>query len=85
MCSKILGVVTGGYKPWDHQYATWKALTMEKDNITVLKAPTASGKTEAAIIPYLYQALTGDWILAPGLIYVLPNKTLLFSLLPLIL
>jgi len=77
-CCDILRTTIGAQKPWSHQLDTWRSIFLE-DKIIALKAPTASGKTEAAIIPYLYQAITGDWRLAPGLIYVLPNKTLLFS------
>ncbi len=80
-CSRILGeVLEGEIKPWNHQLETWRALREHAgEKVVVLKAPTASGKTEAATIPYFYQATSGDWFLAPGLIYVLPNKTLLFS------
>ncbi len=67
-------------KPWEHQISTWEALVKYSgEKIILLKAPTASGKTEAAIVPYFYQVLHNEWFLAPGLIYVLPNKTLLFS------
>lgn|GEM_PF-1758236 len=69
-----------GVKPWKHQEKTWELLVKYAgEKIILLRAPTASGKTEAAIIPFFYQILYNDWFLAPGLIYVLPNKTLLFS------
>ena len=66
-------------KPWKHQEETWYALTKYcGEKPILLKAPTSSGKTEAALIPFLYQFLEEDWFLAPSLIYVLPNKTLIY-------
>jgi len=68
--------------PYSHQLETWKKLTEvvnEDFKVIVLKAPTSAGKTEAAIIPYIYQIVQDDWFIAPAVIYVLPNRSLIFS------
>ncbi|RLG64096.1 CRISPR-associated helicase Cas3' [archaeon] len=68
--------------PYSHQLETWKKLTEvvnEDLKVIVLKAPTSAGKTEAAIIPYIYQIVQDDWFIAPAVIYVLPNRSLIFS------
>jgi len=70
----------GNYSAWPHQREAWQKIYEYGDEkVILIKAPTASGKTECVIIPYLSQFILNDWFLAPGLIYVLPNKTLLFS------
>ncbi len=70
----------GNYNAWMHQRETWKCLYEDAgEKVILLRVPTAGGKTESVLIPYFYQYVFDDWFLAPGLIYVLPNKTLLFS------
>jgi CRISPR-associated endonuclease/helicase Cas3 len=46
----------------------------------VLRAPCGSGKTEAAVAPFLHQFITHDYLLAPRLIYVLTTRALCDSL-----
>ena len=67
---------------YKHQRETWNAIYRydhDANKALLLKAPTASGKTESILIPYIYQIIEDDWFLAPSLIYVFPNKTLLYS------
>jgi ATP-dependent helicase Lhr and Lhr-like helicase len=47
----------------------------------LLLAPTAGGKTEAALFPLLSAMTAGGWA-APSLVYVAPLKALLNNLLP---
>lgn len=47
----------------------------------LLLAPTAGGKTEAAVFPLLSAMTAGNWA-APSLVYVAPLKALLNNLLP---
>jgi ATP-dependent helicase Lhr and Lhr-like helicase len=52
---------------------------LDGDNVLVL-APTAGGKTEAAILPLLSRALAEDWT-GLGILYLCPIKALLNNLL----
>jgi CRISPR-associated endonuclease/helicase Cas3 len=45
-------------------------------NPLVLRLPCGYGKTESVVIPFLSQAFSGKWSLAPRLIYVLPTRAL---------
>ncbi|MDR7464809.1 MAG: CRISPR-associated helicase Cas3' [Armatimonadota bacterium] len=56
-------------KPAPHQLATWQALA--HGSSVILHAPTGSGKTEAAVLPFLAGAVD-----APRLTYVLPMRAL---------
>ncbi|NBC13317.1 MAG: DEAD/DEAH box helicase, partial [Gammaproteobacteria bacterium] len=47
----------------------------------ILLAPTAGGKTEAAVLPVLSRALTEDWQ-GLGILYICPIKALLNNLEP---
>jgi len=68
------------YSAWTHQKETWRHIyEYAGEKVILLRVPTAGGKTESVLIPYFYQYIFDNWFLAPGLIYVLPNKTLLFS------
>ncbi len=42
----------------------------------LLRLPCGYGKTESVVIPFLAQAITNKWSLAPRLIYVLPTRAL---------
>jgi len=42
----------------------------------ILRLPCGYGKTEAVAVPFLAQALSNKWSLAPRLIYVLPTRAL---------
>ncbi|MGQ9469275.1 MAG: CRISPR-associated helicase Cas3' [Nitrososphaerales archaeon] len=73
----ILGT---GKEPYKHQEELWKDLEGlgKEGRIIFLKAPTASGKTEAAVLPFI-SASYSDWGLGARLIYVLPNHSLIHS------
>lgn len=47
--------------------------------LVVLEAPTAAGKTEAAVATFLSQLVEDDLWLAPRLIYALPTRALTFT------
>ena len=66
-----------GYEPYDYQKRAWKKINsiMENGGKVVIEVPTAGGKTESAVIPYIYQFITNDWKV-PRLIYVLPTRSL---------
>ena len=70
--------ITGGLKPRKYQLeAIHKLLkTLNEGKVLFIKLPTGYGKTEAAIIPYLMQMYYNEWFIAPGLIYVLPIRSL---------
>ncbi|AAB98371.1 ATP-dependent RNA helicase, putative [Methanocaldococcus jannaschii DSM 2661] len=65
------------HEPYDYQIRAWEKINkiMELGGRVVIEIPTAGGKTEAAIIPYLYQFISNDWKV-PRLIYVLPTRSL---------
>ena len=66
-----------GYEPYDYQVKAWMRIgeIMENGGKAIIEVPTAGGKTESAVIPYLYQFITNDWKV-PRLIYVLPTRSL---------
>ena len=65
------------HEPYDYQIRAWEKINkiMEIGGRVVIEIPTAGGKTEATIIPYLYQFISNDWKV-PRLIYVLPTRSL---------
>ncbi len=66
-----------GYKPYDYQKRVWEKINniIENGGKVIIEVPTAGGKTESTIIPYLHQFVTNDWKV-PRLIYVLPTRSL---------
>jgi len=68
--------IMGIEQPYAHQRALFEVLTAGTPPATVLRAPCGSGKTEAAVAPFLHQFVTQDFSLAPRLIYVLPTRAL---------
>ncbi len=64
------------FKPYPHQKEAFERIISLADNggYVIIKAPTASGKTEAAVAPY-FAGLFEDYPFAK-LIYVLPTKAL---------
>lgn len=71
---KYLGIEN----PFHHQVFLFEKLTSGFFPL-VLKAPTGSGKTEAVVAPFLSQFVSGDFIIAPRLVYVLPMRVLVNS------
>lgn len=66
-----------GFEPYDHQKEAFEKIysLSEDGGVVVIKAPTASGKTEAAVAPYFAGVYTGEYPFAK-LIYVLPTRAL---------
>ncbi|AEC52733.1 ATP-dependent RNA helicase, putative [Pyrococcus sp. NA2] len=66
-----------GFEPYDYQVRAWEAIQqiMETGGKVVIEVPTAGGKTEAAIIPFLFGVYNNTWPVA-RLIYVLPTRSL---------
>lgn len=66
------------FSPTPEQEEAFEVLTSwdATKNPLVLKLPCGYGKTESVVIPYLAQAFTDKWSLAPRLIYVLPTRAL---------
>ncbi len=67
-----------GEEPYSHQREAFRRLR-EGEGPWLLRAPTGSGKTEAAVLPWLWQFRAREWFLAPRLIYVLPTRALVES------
>lgn len=70
--------VAGHVEPFDFQRSVYEVLKERagEGGIVVVEAPTAAGKTEAAVAAFLSQGLEGEWWLAPRLVYTLPTKAL---------
>lgn len=66
------------FSPYPEQVEVFNALTNFdiSKNPLVLRLPCGYGKTESVVIPFLVQAITDIWSLAPRMIYVLPTRAL---------
>ena len=66
-----------GHEPYDYQLRAWEKIdtAMSNGGKVVIEVPTAGGKTEAAIVPFLVEAYNGTWAVS-RLIYVLPTRSL---------
>ncbi|WP_297068798.1 CRISPR-associated helicase Cas3' [Thermococcus sp.] len=66
-----------GFEPYDYQVRAWKAIEgiMEFGGKVVIEVPTAGGKTEAAVMPFLAGVYHNSWPVA-RLVYVLPTRSL---------
>ncbi|ASJ12048.1 CRISPR-associated helicase Cas3' [Thermococcus thioreducens] len=66
-----------GYEPYDYQLTAWEKIenAMSNGGKVVIEVPTAGGKTEAAVIPFLTEVYNGTWAVS-RLIYVLPTRSL---------
>lgn len=67
-----------GFSPTPEQIETFNALIKweTSKNPLLIRLPCGYGKTESVVIPFLSQAITNEWSLAPRLIYVLPTRAL---------
>ncbi|WP_074964160.1 CRISPR-associated helicase Cas3' [Pyrococcus kukulkanii] len=65
------------YDPYDYQKRAWAQIEkiMCEGGKVVIEVPTAGGKTEAAVMPFLVEAYNGTWAVS-RLIYVLPTRSL---------
>ncbi|MDW7990475.1 MAG: CRISPR-associated helicase Cas3', partial [Archaeoglobaceae archaeon] len=63
------------YQPYEYQKEAMEYL--EEGKSLIIRAPTGAGKTELAVIPFIY--LVND-LLPPQLIYSLPTRTLVESI-----
>ncbi|ASJ08820.1 CRISPR-associated helicase Cas3 [Thermococcus siculi] len=66
-----------GFEPYDYQIRAWKNIEkiMENGGKAVIEVPTAGGKTETAVMPFLSGVYHNSWPVA-RLIYVLPTRSL---------
>ncbi|ACS33796.1 CRISPR-associated helicase Cas3' [Thermococcus gammatolerans] len=66
-----------GHEPYDYQLRAWEKIdtAMSNGGKVVIEVPTAGGKTEAAIVPFLVEAYNGTWAVS-RLIYALPTRSL---------
>ena len=66
-----------GYEPYNYQLRAWERIgeAMRTGGKVVIEVPTAGGKTEAAVMPFLLEAHNGTWAVS-RLIYVLPTRSL---------
>lgn len=66
------------FSPTPEQIEVFKALSNwnASQNPLLIRLPCGYGKTESAVIPFLSQAITNKWSLAPRMIYVLPTRAL---------
>ena len=67
-----------GFSPTPEQIKMFSLLSNwnVSQNPLLLRLPCGYGKTESAVLPFLSQAITGKWSLAPRMIYVLPTRAL---------
>jgi len=75
-CTELYHNYLGGIAPYPHQQEVFDKLREAPEVPLLVRAPTGSGKTEAAAAPFLSQFISGEWSLAPRLIYVLPTQAL---------
>lgn len=66
-----------GFEPYDYQLRAWENIERitESGGKVVIEVPTAGGKTETAVIPFLSGVHHNRWPVA-RLIYVLPTRSL---------
>jgi len=78
---EVLEKIYDSITPYDFQVQTYEKIKdkASEGGLVVLEAPTAAGKTEAAVATFLSQLVEDDWWLAPRLIYALPTRALTFT------
>ncbi|NJE01774.1 CRISPR-associated helicase Cas3' [Thermococcus sp. JdF3] len=69
--------LTTGHEPYDYQVRAWKRIRdiMQGGGKVIIEVPTAGGKTEAAVMPFLAEVYKGTWAVS-RLVYVLPTRSL---------
>lgn len=69
---------TCDFLPTPEQVEVFNVLSNWKisQNPLLLRLPCGYGKTESVVVPFLAQAMTNKWSLAPRMIYVLPTRAL---------
>lgn len=74
--SELFRLITG-HEPYDYQLRAWGRIgsAMSSGGNVVIEVPTAGGKTEAAVMPFLAEAYNGTWAVS-RLVYVLPTRSL---------
>jgi len=67
-----------GFSPTSEQIKMFSLLSNwdASQNPLLLRLPCGYGKTESVVVPFLAQAMTNKWSLAPRMIYVLPTRAL---------
>ena len=67
-----------GFSPTSEQIKMFSLLSNwnTSQDPLLLRLPCGYGKTESVVLPFLSQAITGKWSLAPRMIYVLPTRAL---------
>lgn len=66
-----------GFEPYDYQLRAWENIrnAMESGGKVVIEVPTAGGKTETAVMPFLSGVYHNSWPVT-RLVYVLPTRSL---------
>lgn len=67
-----------GFSPTPEQAEVFEILSNwnNSHNPMLLRLPCGYGKTESVVVPFLNQAISKNWTLAPRMIYVLPTRAL---------
>ncbi len=67
-----------GFSPTSEQDEIFDVLSRwnASKNPLLLRLPCGYGKTESVVVPFLNQAISNKWRLAPRMIYVLPTRAL---------
>ncbi|GFO96999.1 CriSPR-associated helicase Cas3 [groundwater metagenome] len=67
-----------GFIPTSEQAEVFEVLSnwSNSQNPLLLRLPCGYGKTESVVMPFLNQAISNKWTLAPRMIYVLPTRAL---------
>lgn len=77
-CENFYNMIMG-FAPYEFQKKVWEKFwskSFPQSFPLIIKAPTGSGKTEAVVMPFLYQFYNSSFNIAPRLIYVLPMRVL---------
>ena len=66
------------FSPTSEQIMIFQVLSNwnTSENPLLIRLPCGYGKTESVVLPFLNQAMTNRWLLAPRMIYILPTRAL---------